>query len=255
MNSSLKDEDVETFLLSNSEFLENWLKKHGTPELMSRIKKIDVSDKKPKFSHAARNSITSNMFKNYVDGLVQRKKAKQISRQQLMAMSETDLFMELIRDIASELDVNVLCHKILRNVSVLTGSDRGSLFLVRGSKENKFLVSKLFDVTESSTLEESLHTEDNEIKVPFGKGIAGTVGLTKETIIIKDAYEVNYRNSIKRLSENYPGRAAWPRKSIFNLKAQNCFSLSRIDRFMLSAACYSNFEHKFCEILRKKNEL
>ena len=190
MASTLKDEDVEQFLVTNTEFLENWIKKHGTTDLLDRIKKINLDEKKPKFSQSARNSITSNMFKNYVDGMVLRKKAKQISRQALLAMGETEMFMELIRDIASELDVNVLCHKILRNVSVLTGSDRGSLFLVRGSKENKFLVSKLFDVTENSTLEESLHTEETEIKVPFGRGIAGTVALTKDTIIIKEAYEV-----------------------------------------------------------------
>ena len=194
MASSLKDEEVEQFLVSNTEFLENWIKKHGSADLLDRIKKIDLDEKKPKFSQAARNSITSNMFKNYVDGMVQRKKEKQISRQALLAMGETEMFMELIRDIASELDVNVLCHKILKNVSVLTGSDRGSLFLVRGSKENRFLVSKLFDVTENSTLEESLHTEETEIKVPFGRGIAGTVALTKETIIIKEAYEVNMTN-------------------------------------------------------------
>ena len=190
MASMLKDEEVEQFLITNTEFLENWFKKHGTSDLLDRIKKVNVDERKPKFSQAARNSITSNMFKNYVDGMVMRKKAKQISRQALMAMGETEMFMELIRDIASELDVNVLCHKILRNVSVLTGSDRGSLFLVRGSKDNRFLVSKLFDVTENSTLEESLHTDETEIKVPFGKGIAGTVALTKETIIIKEAYEV-----------------------------------------------------------------
>ena len=196
MDSSLKDEDVEQFLISNPDFLENWLKKHGTPELIGRIKNINVSEKKPAFQAAARNSITSNMFKNYVDGMVRKRKAKDFCKSALLDMTETDLFMELIRDIASELDVNVLCHKILRNVSVLTGSDRGSLFLVRGPKENRFLVSKLFDVTETSTLEESLHTEETEIKVPFGRGIAGTVALTKETIIIKDAYEVNLASEI-----------------------------------------------------------
>ena len=189
MSSSLKDEEVEQFLISNPEFLENWIKKHGTPSLISKIKDLEV-EKKPSFQATARNSITSNMFKSYVDGMVKKKKTKEFSRQALLNMTETELFMELIRDIASELDVNVLCHKILRNVSVLTGSDRGSLFLVKGSKENRYLVSKLFDVTETSTLEESLHTEDTEIKVPFGRGIAGTVALTKETINIKEAYEV-----------------------------------------------------------------
>ena len=68
--------------------------------------------------------------------------------------------------------------------------DRGSLFLVRRLGEQRFLVSKLFDVTDSSSIEETLHTEATQIKVEFGKGIAGTVALTKQPINIKDAYEV-----------------------------------------------------------------
>ncbi|XP_053406737.1 cGMP-specific 3',5'-cyclic phosphodiesterase-like isoform X2 [Mercenaria mercenaria] len=189
MGSPLKEDDVENFLLENSEFLENWLKKHATPELMYKIKNIDAVDSAPQFDTSARNSITSNMFKNYVDGMVRKRKRSLVQRDKLLAMNESEMFMELIRDIASELDVNVLCHKILRNVSVLTGSDRGSLFLVRGSKDNRFLVSKLFDVTENSTLEESLHTEETEIKIPLGRGIVGAVALTKETVNIKEAYE------------------------------------------------------------------
>ena len=76
-------------------------------------------------------------------------------------------------------------------MSILTNSDRGSLFLVRGSKDNKYLVSKLFDVTESSTLEQSVHTEANEITVPFGVGIAGNVALSREPININDVYAVS----------------------------------------------------------------
>jgi hypothetical protein len=38
-----------------------------------------------------------------------------------MKMSQKDMFMELIRDIANELDVNVLCHKVLMNFCVLVG--------------------------------------------------------------------------------------------------------------------------------------
>jgi len=39
-------------------------------------------------------------------------------------------------------------------------------------------------------MEETLHTEATQIKVQFGKGIAGTVALTKQPINIKDAYQV-----------------------------------------------------------------
>ncbi|CAF3702568.1 unnamed protein product [Rotaria socialis] len=105
-------------------------------------------------------------------------------------LNENELFFELIRDIANELNVDVACHKILTNVSILTNSDRGSLFLARGPKDARYLISKLFDVTAGSTLEQSLHKEDQQIIIPFGKGIAGHVALTREYINIPDAYEV-----------------------------------------------------------------
>jgi hypothetical protein len=62
-------------------------------------------------------------------------------------MDESELFMELIRDVANELDIDVLCHKILVNVGLLTHADRGSLFLARGPRNARYLVAKLFDVT------------------------------------------------------------------------------------------------------------
>lgn len=58
--------------------------------------------------------------------------------------------MELIRDIANELDINVLCHKILVNVGLLTHADRGSLFLAKNTPKNRYLVAKLFDVTQDT---------------------------------------------------------------------------------------------------------
>jgi len=45
-------------------------------------------------------------------------------------------------------------------------------------------------VTEESSLEDTLHTEENHITVAFGSGIVGTVALTKTPINIKDAYQV-----------------------------------------------------------------
>lgn len=62
-------------------------------------------------------------------------------------LDEADMFMELIRDVSNELDIDVLCHKILVNVGLLTRADRGSLFLAKGPPDNKYLVAKLFDVT------------------------------------------------------------------------------------------------------------
>ena len=80
--------------------------------------------------------------------------------------------MQLIRDIANELDIDLLCHKILVNVSILTNSDRGSLFLAKGSRDYRYLVPKLFDVTPDSLLEEALQAAEQYSKIspiPFGK--------------------------------------------------------------------------------------
>lgn len=81
-------------------------------------------------------------------------------------MDDDNLFMKLIRDITNELDIDTLCHKILVNVCLLTASDRGSLFLAKGSRENRYLVAKLFDVTSVSLLKEALITAEQYAKIP-----------------------------------------------------------------------------------------
>lgn len=99
--------------------------------------------------------------------------------------------MELIRDVANELDINVLCHKILVNVGLLTHADRGSLFLTKGPIEDRYLVAKLFDVTQDTEFEEAVQrARTEEIKIPFGVGVAGYVAQNKQIINIRDAYKV-----------------------------------------------------------------
>ena len=64
------------------------------------------------------------------------------SRNDLHTLNESELMMELVKDIYSEVDPKGLCHKILQNVGILTGADRCSLFLVKGDpkKEPLYLV-------------------------------------------------------------------------------------------------------------------
>ncbi|XP_014291303.1 cGMP-specific 3',5'-cyclic phosphodiesterase isoform X1 [Halyomorpha halys] len=106
-------------------------------------------------------------------------------RRRLGLLDEGELFMELIRDVSNELDIDVLCHKILVNVGLLTRADRGSLFLARGH----ILIAKLFDVTVETELEEAVKkAREEEIKIPFGVGVAGVVAQSKTVINIRDAY-------------------------------------------------------------------
>ena len=117
--------------------------------------------------------------------------ARRKSAQQLKMLNKQDLLVELLKDVVSpDFDVNSMSHKILVNVLLLTNADRSSLFLVEGSEENPILVSRLFDVTESSPLESVMHDESGAIKIPFGVGIVGQVAQTGQSIVLEDAYTV-----------------------------------------------------------------
>lgn len=112
------------------------------------------------------------------------------SSHELRRMDRNELIMELVRDIADELDVNSLSHKILINVNLLLNADRSSLFLREGQGDNYYLVSRLFDVRENSTVAESVHDESDAIRIKCGVGIVGYAAETRETVNIGDAYKV-----------------------------------------------------------------
>ena len=115
------------------------------------------------------------------------------SRNDLHTLNESELMMELVKDIYSEVDPKGLCHKILQNVGILTGADRCSLFLVKGDPKKEalylvikssillfpldvsmlifilaFQVSNLFDVSSTSTVEDM---SEREIRVSSLFGI------------------------------------------------------------------------------------
>ncbi|XP_078492494.1 dual 3',5'-cyclic-AMP and -GMP phosphodiesterase 11-like isoform X1 [Ciona intestinalis] len=103
-------------------------------------------------------------------------------------IDERDMIMDLVIDIASDLDVTSVSHRILQNVSILLDADRCSLFLMRERDGEKFLVSRLFNVSKESTLEDNVVVK-NEIKMKLGQGIAGMVALTGTALNIPDAYK------------------------------------------------------------------
>nr|XP_046911177.1 cGMP-specific 3',5'-cyclic phosphodiesterase-like isoform X3 [Dermatophagoides farinae] len=157
------------------------------------------------------NSITKELLDNILDRNF-RKSANSEKirvttsekRRKLVGLSEEQLLVELIIDIINELDVDILCHKILTNVSVLINCDRASLFLAKGNRKNRYLVAKLFDVTPDSQLQDALVVSDNNNynnnnnnsggrpkvpPIPFGTGIVGHVAKTKESVNIKNVYQ------------------------------------------------------------------
>ncbi|CAM1317755.1 Uncharacterised protein g6831 [Pycnogonum litorale] len=188
---------VSKYLADNPQFLIEWFRRHSDSnvveriiddELEKRLANTNDLDSYKKKTRNGRNSVTTEMFNDLTTGKRRSgKKSRHQVQNDIQNLENEEIFMQLIRDIANELDVDILCHKILVNVSILTNSDRGSLFLAKGPRNSRYLVPQLFDVTADSVLEDQQKLPD--IRVPFGVGIAGYVAQTKESIIIKDAYQ------------------------------------------------------------------
>lgn len=139
--------------------------------------------------------------------------ARRRSREEWRQLNEPDLMMELVRDIAQDLDLVSLCFKILLNVGILTNGDRCSLFLIFGQGDQRFLVSKLFDVTETSELADMY--KHKPIRIPFGKGIVGYVASTGETVNIIDAYKDD------RFNQAIDQQTGYKTKSILCMPVKN----------------------------------
>ena len=206
---------VEKYLDDHQDFTKSYFERKATSSMVDNwmsSRSHRPGSRAMEVNHVKRDSVKSHVMlkkdNNFTNGRLNsifgsERDERKISvprrrrKSKLGELDEKELFMELIRDIANELDINMLSHKILVNVSILTNADRCSLFLVRGSRDNKVLVSKLFDVTSESTVDQAIRSEEDEICVPLGVGIAGHAAATGESINIKDAYSVGIRNIFK----------------------------------------------------------
>lgn len=183
------------WLETNGHLVERWLRESASNELRAHVQSA-LPRAPTTVSSSRRTSITSDLFQLWLAASPAKpgepsQNVSRAPRKDLDTLDESELFMELIRDVANELDIDVLCHKILVNVSLLTHADRGSLFLARGTPDDRYLVAKLFDVRQDTRFEEAVRqARAEEIRIPFGVGIAGTVAQSKQLINIKDAYQV-----------------------------------------------------------------
>ncbi|XP_049880537.1 cGMP-specific 3',5'-cyclic phosphodiesterase-like isoform X2 [Pectinophora gossypiella] len=187
------DEDLaelKRLLEAKPKLLERYVKECASADEVVVLQNITSSGPlSPRPRHEARStSVTSDLFQLWLSSSpVKRSRSPSGSAQR--QLDEADLFMDLIKDVANELDIDVLCHKILVNVCLLTSADRGSLFLAKGIPPHRYLQAKLFDVTRDTELTDALRTtRTQEIKIPFGVGVAGLAAQTKNHINIKNAY-------------------------------------------------------------------
>ena len=159
----------------------------GTPVRKISSSELDRGFLKPILSHV--DGIPSFLHFERLSRPVRQRKSKE-ELQELKILDEQALLMELVKDIANDLELTSLCHKILQNVSILTDGDRCSLFLVKDyGHESKMLVSQVYDVNADSCVEDINRKE--EIVVPWGTGIIGHVAEHGVTLNIPDAYSVS----------------------------------------------------------------
>ena len=83
--------------------------------------------------------------------------------------------LEVLQTLAQELELDKLLQLIMEKTSHLMNADRSTLFLV--DEERKELWSK---IAQGVGLQ--------EIRIPIGRGVAGTVALTGETVNVLNAY-------------------------------------------------------------------
>ncbi|XP_037912457.1 cGMP-specific 3',5'-cyclic phosphodiesterase isoform X3 [Hermetia illucens] len=211
-SSDLDVDEVARLYEQKPGAFERWLKERASPDTVARIHLLIEGQRSPR--NTKRASVTSDLFQQWLASSPVKKCRSPTSRssigcrRHLLNLDEGELFMELIRDVANELDIDILCHKILVNVGLLTHADRGSLFLAKGPPNNRYLIAKLFDVTQDTALDDAVQkAKTKELVIPFGVGIAGTVAQTKEIINIKEAYKDARFNSEIDLKTGYKTNA------------------------------------------------
>jgi adenylate cyclase len=87
----------------------------------------------------------------------------------------SELLLDVMKSFSSELSIDALLRKIMERTSRVLQADRSTLFLV--DSKTREIWSKVAQGRDMV-----------EIRVPIGRGIAGTVAATGQTINIPDAY-------------------------------------------------------------------
>ncbi|KAI6661198.1 hypothetical protein LOD99_10126 [Oopsacas minuta] len=209
--SSLSPEEVEQYLQTHPDFARHYYMYYYAPSEVDQLSSSRPSRTRRLFSRKKGTSINKSRWSTthqptiiqstggsgYSDpgdsGSPTSESSNTSYLRSLGSLPDHDLLIELVKDIASDLDLVMLCTKIMRNVSPLMNADRSSLFLVEGTDTSRRLVSKVFDISEGSSdlSSDGYHSDSSfpEVTIGWGTGIVGHVAKTGETVSIPDAYQ------------------------------------------------------------------
>ena len=116
------------------------------------------------------------------------------AQQRQKQITQLSLLFEATRLLNSTLDLAELLELILKIARQEVKADRGSVFLVDGKQK------ELWSIV-------AFGLDHQEIRIPWGKGIAGRVAENCETINVDDAYELPYFESSFDQRFNYRTRS------------------------------------------------
>ena len=121
-----------------------------------------------------------------LDALLNKKREEKKQVLRLMdAWNDQEALIHIGRSLSIEKDPDKLLRTILHFSKKITGADAGSIFIVEGEEENKFLRFKY-----SHTFSKELSYE--EFTMPMEtNSIAGYVAVTGQVLNIPDVYELN----------------------------------------------------------------
>lgn len=112
------------------------------------------------------------------------------SKTTLRQQDEREFFLDIVKDIANDLDLKSMTEKITENLTILLDADGASLFFVEGSHGNKTLISKIFDIHTGTNIIPTSTSSDNCVQVPWGKGFIGHVAESGQTVNVVDPSKV-----------------------------------------------------------------
>lgn len=125
-----------------------------------------------------------------------------LAQEQKKQITQLSLLFEATRLLNSTLDLAELLELILKIASKEVKADRGSVFLVDSKKR------ELWSIVASGL-------DHQEIRIPFGKGVAGKVGESGEIVNVQDAYSLPYFDS------SFDQKFGYKTKSILSLPVRH----------------------------------
>ncbi|XP_035701980.1 dual 3',5'-cyclic-AMP and -GMP phosphodiesterase 11A [Folsomia candida] len=104
-------------------------------------------------------------------------------KRELRRFDDRAFFLDIVKDIANDLDLRSLTKKIIENVTILLDAESASFFILQGPRGKQTLVSKVWDVPIGSPWTPSAMELDGvEVGMGAGHGILGWVAERGEPV-------------------------------------------------------------------------